>query len=550
MGFETLEKKEETASLPEENELPLNIKESEKLVEGGESTIWKTLARSKDGTDKLIALKQAHKEVFANEEEMRESQKFYEFLKNYPEFGKFVPDTLYFKARETSASNPQAFCLQKFIEGERIDRMKDDEIYNDPAVIHQLLELSDAAIKILRTTRENKIHKPDFMWTPEAGKWRAMLGAWLSDPRYSSNILVANKPNEAGQRVFFVDTGVNATERTKKIMELHGRHVVSPLGEIQFKRWRKRMENILEQKFHETPGRETVEEESAFSKQWNQPERLRFDDSEVEVFDIKPEHKKTDVPTVFMPGWGNPTEMYKKDLEVLSSSGRRAIAVNAPHGIDAKIDPEVAKKFPEAELRKIMAVIGTLDQKKIEKIDAIGDSEGAIDAVIAATLYPERFRNIVLVNPAGMIGKDNIWRLAYGFLKDISKSHFAEAREKGTKESLKKLKAGASGPSSQSPIQSISEVRAIAQTQIDSLLKGLKDKGIGISIIHGVHDEVFPMERVQQMTKANMIDGFYSVRKSHSHFELKEERYKKLAEEALTALEKKQEKRLFEQGSK
>ena len=253
MGFETPEKKEETASLPEENELPLNIKESEKLVEGGESTVWKTLVRSKDGVDGLIALKQAHKEIFANKEEMRESQKFYEFLKNFPEFGKFVPDTLYFKARETSDSHPQAFCLQRFIEGERIDRMKDDEIYNDPVVIHQLLDLSDAAIKVLRETRENKKHKPDFMWTPEAGKWRAMFGAWLSDPRYSSNIVIADKPDKEGQRVFFVDTGVNASERTKKIKELHGRYIVSPLGVVHFKQWREKMKNILEQKFNEVP---------------------------------------------------------------------------------------------------------------------------------------------------------------------------------------------------------------------------------------------------------------------------------------------------------
>jgi len=253
MGFETPEKKEETASLSEENELPLNIKESEKLVEGGESTVWKTLARSKDGADRLIALKQVHREMFASEEEMRESQKFYEFLKNYPEFGKFVPDTLYFKARLTADSNPQAFCLQHYIEGERIDRMKDDEIYKDQEVIHQLLDLSDAAIKILQETRKKKGHKPDFMWTPEAGKWRAMLGAWLSDPRYSSNILIADKLDKEGRRVFFVDTGVNVSERSNKMNELQGRYVVSPLGVVHFKRWREKMKNILEQKFNEVP---------------------------------------------------------------------------------------------------------------------------------------------------------------------------------------------------------------------------------------------------------------------------------------------------------
>ncbi len=251
MGFESSEKKEKIISLPGGNTLPLNIKDSERLVDGGESTVWKALAQDKDKVDELVALKQVRRETFASEEEMQKSQKFYKFLKNFPEFGKFVPDTLYFKARLTADSNPQSFCLQSFIEGERIDRLEDEEIYNNPAVIRQLLDLGDAAIKILQETRENKTHKPDFMWTPETGNWRAMLGAWLSDPRYSSNIFIADKPNKEGRQVFFVDTGVNASERTKKINELHGRYVVSPLGEIQFKRWREKMEKILEERFPE-----------------------------------------------------------------------------------------------------------------------------------------------------------------------------------------------------------------------------------------------------------------------------------------------------------
>jgi len=254
MGVESFGKKEKSFSLPEENTLPLRIKDSERLVDGGESTVWKTLTQDKNQVDKMVALKQVRKEVFASEEEMKKSQEFYKFLKNFPEFGEFVPDTLYFKAKLTSDSDPQAFCLQSFIEGERIDRLKDEEIYNDPAVIHQLLDLSGAAIKILQETRENKTHKPDFMWTPEAGKWRALLGAWLADPRYSSNIFIANKPDKEGRRVFFIDTGVNAQERTNKINELHGRYIVSPLGEAQFKRWMEKMKSILEEKFQELPG--------------------------------------------------------------------------------------------------------------------------------------------------------------------------------------------------------------------------------------------------------------------------------------------------------
>src|ERR1051326_6584338 len=104
-------KSPEQTALPENNSLPLNIKESEQKFHARESTMWKTVAQDKEGQDRLVALKQVHREQFATEEEMRKSQEFYKFLKEFPGFGKFVPDTLYFKARATPDSAPQLFML-------------------------------------------------------------------------------------------------------------------------------------------------------------------------------------------------------------------------------------------------------------------------------------------------------------------------------------------------------------------------------------------------------------------------------------------------------
>ena len=215
-------------------------------MEAGESTVWKTLAQNKEGQDELIVLKQVRKEAFASEEEMQASQKFYSFLKNFPGLGKFIPDTLYFKARVTSDSNPQAFRLQHFIEGKPADKLKDEELYADPAVIRQLLEFIDIAIELLHTARENKTLAPDLMRTPEFSNTRVMLGGLLADPRYSSNIFISNEPDKNGQRVFFVDTAANVDERTKKLFELFSRYVISHVEEYQLKRWKNNLEGILQ----------------------------------------------------------------------------------------------------------------------------------------------------------------------------------------------------------------------------------------------------------------------------------------------------------------
>ncbi len=237
--------------VPENNTLPLKQIESENFAEGNESTIRKTKVLNKKSEEKTIALKQSLRHDFADDKEMAKSREFYEFLKNCPAFGKFVPDTLYFKARETEDDKPRSYNIQPFIDGERIDRVKDEDLYRDPEVVKELLELCDAGTKILKESRKNKAHKPDFMWTPESGNLRARLGAVLSDPRYSSNIVIANEPDKYGRRVFFVDTGVNASERSGKLNELQGRHIVSPLSQAHFKRWRKKLEKIIEEKFPE-----------------------------------------------------------------------------------------------------------------------------------------------------------------------------------------------------------------------------------------------------------------------------------------------------------
>ena len=162
------------------------------------------------------------------------------------DLGKFVPDTIYFKAQETEEDAPKAFCIQQFKKGERIDRVKDDVIYKDGDVIRQLLELIDASLKVIQEVRKNDGQYPDFMRTPEFNSdVRVMLGGSVLNPRYSSNILVTDKPDKSGQRIWFVDAGVNANARRQKGWEWEKRHAVGSVIEMQFNRWKRKLEKVL-----------------------------------------------------------------------------------------------------------------------------------------------------------------------------------------------------------------------------------------------------------------------------------------------------------------
>lgn len=89
-----------------------------------------------------------------------------------------------------------------------------------------------------------------------------------------------------------------------------------------------------------------------------------------------------------------------------------------------------------------------------------------------------------------------------------------------------------------SPIHSLKEVLALSSSDITELLKIVKKNGVGISVVSGIDDRVFPMDRMQKAIELDMINGFYSTKGTHNEFVLRPARYSKLVDKALDDLEK------------
>ncbi len=233
----------ENGRLPENHELPLNVERSELLARSGESDVWKADVIGANEQEHSIALKQSRKEEFATDEEMRKSKEYYEYLKAFPGFGKFIPDTLYFKARLEPGSPAQSYCIQQLFSGKTINRLTDAELAQDPEVLTQLLEFTDAAIAVLRGTRKEWGVKPDFGKSPDDDEHGTYMANSMLNPRYSNNIFVADSPDERGQRVFFLDTGQNVAERTKTLWRVFQREIVGRRQESRLKEWKKQLES-------------------------------------------------------------------------------------------------------------------------------------------------------------------------------------------------------------------------------------------------------------------------------------------------------------------
>lgn len=287
-------------------------------------------------------------------------------------------------------------------------------------------------------------------------------------------------------------------------------------------------------------------------------EKLVLIGAETEVVEVRPDEEKDEVPTLIVPGWSMGHENYREGLELLARKKRRAISLNFPrHGGEFSSAGEEARNvYPEEELRKALTIIDLINKKEIGRADVVAHSESATNVVIAAMIHPEKFRNIVFYGPSGLVGKDTFMRLLKGFIgqmKERPKSlDELSAGEKTlpaipiteTEKSVV-IRAFTEGVKyfARNPARALREAGELSRTQIHDMLKYLHEKGVGIGIIHGVDDPVYPMDRIQKMVKADMVDGFMSVRGGHGEIGTHPEIYMAAAEELLTAIEKKRRER-------
>ncbi len=298
---------------------------------------------------------------------------------------------------------------------------------------------------------------------------------------------------------------------------------------------------------------------------------LEVGGKETETIDMGTEHT-ADAPLLVAPGWASTLPVYAPMFRELVTAGRHIISLNHPRTGDKKIfsDEELQKlsSFPEVERQKASNLLELLDSKHLSegtKVDVIAHSEGCINAIAAAIARPERFRNIVLVAPPGFLGKDSLVRLATGFLKwqalgrkgmptmeemsvsdEVRSAVEAEGRtipeyptiaeSKETKETQKiafreglKYQAG-------NPIRGAKEVIDMPSIQLDQAIQELREKGIGIVIVSGVDDPLFPTKMMAEHFGKGELDGFLSVRGSHAQIGEQPERYAVAANQMLVAL--------------
>jgi len=253
----------------------------------------------------------------------------------------------------------------------------------------------------------------------------------------------------------------------------------------------------------------------SFKEQFLKREEIMSPGGYIKVVDINPTDNAT--PILLSSGWGETLEVLRSVIfSIVEIMDRRVFACDYSHLDNIK---GYQDDFPASGYMKAHSFINLLDEKEIDKVDAIGHSEGAINIVIAAYLKPERFKNIILVNPSGMMRGDTFYKLTKRFLLETL---FEPITFKSIEKFLIYIKYiyRVIGYVIRNPMQAFREAIGVSRFKIFRLLKNIQKKGVKVSIVVDKNDIIFPAEQVKRSAKRAKIKNFYMVEGGHNEIHI------------------------------
>lgn len=234
---------------------------------------------------------------------------------------------------------------------------------------------------------------------------------------------------------------------------------------------------------------------------------------------VEPTKRISEIPVMYVTGWGATIDIHDRPIHALAQRGYDVIAINPPR--QKKPKREIGGlSLPGIEIAKAEALVETMHKQWIHNgspVNLVAHSEGAIYGAIGALLALGegiQVKNLVLVSPAGLIGKDTTSHLIKRFFTNA----FTEEKQTGEKDRRSNLRRrrGEAVKAMTHPKLSLKEAHAIAHIPLDNILAELKKRGVNIAVIQGNLDIVFPIRRMEQQAEKAGVDMFYESRGGHN----------------------------------
>ena len=227
--------------------------------------------------------------------------------------------------------------------------------------------------------------------------------------------------------------------------------------------------------------------------------------------DIIPNEQVKDVPLLLVSGWGETLDTTKSIVLSLARTGRRVLALESHH-LDTIV--KNSEQFPQQGYVKALVLLEFLNTQKIEKVDVIAHSQGAINAVIAAWVKPNVFNTLILVGPAGMLNKDEFLNLAGRFSSHLF-YHFLFHSGQKINFSIQYIIQVFIYIFS-NPLQALQEAVGMVNFHIAQMVRSLQKNNMKIHVVHDEDDVVFPFNEVKKTVHELGIENFHSMKGWHN----------------------------------
>ena len=223
------------------------------------------------------------------------------------------------------------------------------------------------------------------------------------------------------------------------------------------------------------------------------------------------------VPLIIVAGWNQTIEVWKDAIEELEKLGKRVVMIEAPHGITGNTTTydEPINSIPLIMIQKAQAHIALLEHLKITRVDVIAQSQGGIDALVATLLKPKVFHNIIIFNPAGMVGADQLPFLLGRFTLEAMRDILTHAKQLPG-DMRNKINQRIAFQALKHPFKSTRSAHAITKIRLEQLIELIRVKCQSqIVCIAGEDDTLFPIDKMRTQASLKSLGGFLTVKGNH-----------------------------------
>ncbi len=233
---------------------------------------------------------------------------------------------------------------------------------------------------------------------------------------------------------------------------------------------------------------------------------------------------------IVCPGWGETIEVLSYSMKELEKLNRPIIVLEHPKQLQPMSNPT---NYHDNQYQKARNIIGVVEHFNLHKVDLIAHSEGAVNGLIAASIKPDLFRSISMLNPAGIVKYKTSLMFVVNMIRkivlDAKRSYKSTINWALFKHHLFTVKShGFAG------FRMLwHDINSSAQQPIVGLVASLARYGVFTTIIAGKEDVIFPSKKIKQYINTDKIDKYIEVDGWHDELHYNPVKYQKIIRDTL-----------------